>query len=129
MELREKGCRLLPLIMAMGGIFYMSHQPGDSFSLPDIVNIDKLLHALAYTVLGLTFLYALPLPWRQRYRVLAGSAAMLFCLFYGITDEFHQSFIPGRFASGADILADVSGGCLAAILHGRWQQWRVTKQM
>jgi VanZ family protein len=128
MDWRKNGYRLLPVILVMGGIFYLSHQPGDSLSLPDIVNIDKLVHCLAYAVLGLAFLFALPRPWRQRHPFLAGCSVVLFCLLYGATDEFHQSFVPGRNCSGADLIADGVGGCLAAIAHGCWDHWRVRKQ-
>jgi len=109
----------------MGGIFYLSHQPGGSLSLPDIVNIDKFLHCLAYAVLGLAFLFALPPPWRQRHPFLAASSVVLFCLVYGATDEFHQSFIPGRDCSGADLVADGVGGWLAAVANGCWDHWPV----
>ena len=107
--------RLLPVTLVMGGIFYLSHQPGDSLPMPDIVNFDKLLHCLVYAVLGLTFLFALPPSWRRRRPVLAGCATVLFCLGYGITDEVHQSFIPGRFSSLADLGADTLGGVLAVL--------------
>ena len=124
MDWRKNGYRLLPVTLVMGGIFYLSHQSGDSLSLPDIVNIDKFLHCGAYTVLGLAFLFALPPQWRHRHPFLAGCSVVLFCLLYGASDEFHQSFIPGRNCSGADLVADGVGGCLAAIAHWRWEHWR-----
>jgi hypothetical protein len=120
--------RLLPVTLAMGGIFYMSHQTGDSLSLPDIVNIDKVLHCLAYAVLGLSFLFALSPQWRRQRPLLVGGAVVLFCLLYGFSDEFHQSFIPGRSCSGGDVLADGVGGCLATIVHWRWESWRAARK-
>ena len=41
--------------------------------------------------------------------------ALLFCMFYAITDEFHQYFIPGRSAEIRDVLID-SSGALTGIL-------------
>jgi len=111
----------------MGGIFYQSHQPGTSFSLPEIVNIDKLLHALVYAVLGGTFLFALPPAWWRQQPWLAMGAMMLFCLGYGAIDEWHQSFVPGRIASGADVAADVGGGFLVVIGDWGWRRWRKMK--
>lgn len=35
---------------------------------------------------------------------------------YGITDEFHQSFVPGRNPSVTDWCADTLGACLGAAL-------------
>jgi VanZ family protein len=107
----------------MAALFWQSHQPGGSFSLPKIDNIDKLLHGLAYALLGLTSIFALSPQWRQRQPVLAGCAVILFCLFHGITDEFHQSFVPGRSSSGADLAADTLGGVLAVAVNGGWRRW------
>lgn len=115
MALRYRWYRLLPVTLVMGGIFYLSHQTGDSLALPDIVNIDKFLHCLVYTVLGVSFLYALPPSWRHRHPLLAACATVLFCFGYGISDEMHQFFVPGRFASAGDLLADALGGLLAAM--------------
>jgi VanZ family protein len=41
---------------------------------------------------------------------------------YGITDEYHQLFVPGRNASGWDILADGLGGFLAALMLFWWDR-------
>jgi len=38
--------RILPVTLVIGYIFFLSSQPGNSFSLPEVVNIDKLLHSL-----------------------------------------------------------------------------------
>ena len=107
--------RCVPAILVMGFIFLLSHQPGDSISLPDIVNLDKVLHCLIYAVLGLAALFALPSDWQRQHPFKAGIAVVLFCLLYGVTDEFHQSFIPGRFPSAADLVADTLGGLTAVV--------------
>ena len=44
-------------------------------------------------------------------------AVFLFCLFYGISDEFHQSFVIGRVSDWKDVLADTIGGSLGAGLY------------
>ena len=31
---------------------------------------------------------------------------------YAVTDEFHQSFVPGRMCDPADWLTDTLGGCI-----------------
>ena len=38
--------RILPVTLVMVFIFFLSSQPGNSFCLPEVVNIDKLLHSL-----------------------------------------------------------------------------------
>lgn len=119
--------RMLPVLGVMGLIFYLSHQPGDSLHLPDIINIDKLLHCLAYTTLGLAYLVALPPRWRQFHPWPAAVSVVLFCLLYGASDEFHQSFIPGRFVSGADLAADCVGGLVAVVFFWGWRRWHGSK--
>ena len=127
MERMNKGYRVLPLLLAMGALFYQSNQPGDSFTLPAINNIDKLLHCLAYAVLGTSFLFALTPQWKRRRPVLAGWATVLFCLLYGMFDEFYQSFIPGRFAGLDDLAADAAGGVLAVAGDWVWRRWIIMK--
>ena len=116
--------RWLPLLLMMGLIFYLSHLSGNSVQLPHFSQSDKVAHALAYSMLGVCFLYALPPRWHARSAVLLGISAVLFCFFYGVTDEFHQSFVPGREVSGEDVMADVLGGGLAWLLYAGWRWWR-----
>lgn len=108
----------------MSLIFFLSHLPGKDLHLPNIINIDKLLHCLAYSVLGLGYLISLPPLWWQRYRGLVAGSVVLFCLLYGVSDEFHQSFVPGRSVSGVDVVADVVGGIVALLVFWGWRRWQ-----
>jgi VanZ family protein len=77
---------------------------------------DKMLHAAAYAVLAAAFARALAgARWdgvTPRVAVLAVIATTL----YGLTDEFHQWFVPGRTVDAADLAADFTGATLAAAL-------------
>ena len=42
--------------------------------------------------------------------------AASFTILYGFSDEFHQYFVPGRFADPADFAADAAGALLATAL-------------
>lgn len=117
--------RFIPVMMVMIVIFYLSHQPGDTFNLPKIINIDKLFHCLLYAVLGGTAAVALPWSWWSEKPAFAGALLVGFCLLYGISDEFHQSFIVDRYPSSMDLVADTCGGFLAAI--GCWRVRRYIK--
>jgi VanZ family protein len=97
----------------MAFIFFLSSQP--SLTVPlSFHGGDKLLHAMTYTVLGFLMARSLFLDrimtWKRALLLAALVAA------YGFTDEFHQSFVPGREPSGWDLLADGFGGFLAAVL-------------
>lgn len=113
--------RYIPVILVMGGIFLLSHQQGDNLDLPHFPQVDKVAHVVLYCLLGLAAYFA----WYPRLRVespfLVGFGVVLFCLVYGFTDEIHQFFIPGRFASGWDLVADVVGGLLAMLAVYSWR--------
>ena len=72
---------------------------------------DKLFHAVAYAVLAvlaLNYFKYLTCSFK-----LALRAAFMFSALYGISDEWHQSFIAGRDASALDWLADCVGALVA----------------
>ena len=123
MNPRPSWLRVLPLVVVMMLLFVLSHQPGDTLPLPAVVNLDKLLHLLAYTTLGLCFLLALPPGWRTRRPRAAAVATVLFCLAYGLSDEFHQRFVPGRFSGVDDLVFDTLGGLLAVAIDRARQRW------
>lgn len=114
---------LVPLVLVMGAIFLLSHLPNTGLSEPLFPHIDKLAHLIAYATLAASLLYALPRTWHNKWHLARISLlVVLFCLLYGISDEWHQSFVPGRDASAGDVLADVLGACLAMVIYGKWRQ-------
>ena len=95
-----------------GAIFYLSSMANP---LPELTAHvwDKLLHLTEYSALG--FLLALALGvWDSPTKVWpVGIAILLGCL-YGISDETHQSFVPGRDAEVGDVVADALGSAVGA---------------
>lgn len=76
------------------------------------VNFDKVVHALIYVPLSFFIYSALK---RSGFRKYVFVTAFLFASLYGVSDEFHQSFVPGRDAAVGDLFADFLGaflGCL-----------------
>ena len=118
--MRALAARFGPVAWMMGFIFYCSHQPGDELPLPGFFLADKLAHTMVYAALGAAWLHALDRRWRRRHPALAAWSAVAFGLFYGLSDEYHQSFVPGRFPSVADLVADGVGGLASGALF--W--WR-----
>lgn len=114
--------RFIPLIAVMGIIFFLSNQPGDSLDLPDIPDLDKGLHCIVYGVLALSALFAVPEYKYQANPFWVSLLVVLFCLLYGISDEFHQSFIPGRFPSVLDLVADTIGAVVVVLVWFRMKK-------
>lgn len=110
--------KIIPMIIVMGIIFILSHQRGDEIELPGFAHSDLVAHMIAYAVLGGAVLYAWSERFKRAHPVKVILYTVAFCLAYGISDEFHQSFIPGRYVSGMDILADTIGAIL--VTTGWW---------
>lgn len=104
-----------PALLIMGVLFYSSSLPGDRIHLPLFPFSDKLVHFLAYAVLGAAI--SLRFEFRRR---LTGSPADLreptvdfkglaSGILYGIGDEIHQVFVPMRIFGPGDMVADFLG--------------------
>jgi VanZ family protein len=101
-----------PFLGALVVIFCLSSQsdvPGARYFW------DKLLHAVGYAGLGVLALRAFHGGF-ERPRLAATLYAGLAVILWGVTDEFHQSFVPGRDASAWDVVADAVGFAIAVVL-------------
>lgn len=106
----------------MGLIFWLS-------SRSRLVEIDsetgeklffKSAHVVAYGLLAWCWWRALTAPRLINWRVLF--VAFILTVGYGISDEYHQLFVPGRHSSIADVLFDAAGA-LAMLLLLRRVSW------
>lgn len=111
-----------PAICYSGIIFFMSSLSKGPVTLP-AHHFDKVVHCVEYGLLGLLVTWALirscptMKPWQW---VLIAS---LLCSLYGITDEFHQSFVPNREADLLDWVADSCGGFFGAfVMMKAWKR-------
>jgi VanZ family protein len=96
----------------MGVIFYLSHQPSVPIP-PRFPHQDKVFHFLAYFLLAMLVAGANQEGGRKR----RFFSAFIVAALYGISDEIHQSFVPGRDASVLDWIADAGGGWVGAYFY------------
>ncbi len=95
----------------MGLIFHLSSQ--STFHLPiHTKNIDKIIHTIAY--IPLAFLLYLSMD-RSGLKKHVFPLAFIITIMYGITDELHQSLVPGRNPAVGDVLADSLGAFLGSL--------------
>jgi len=112
LNLRHAAKYQLPLFAWIVIIFILSAIP----KFPDVrmpISPDKLAHVGVYFVLCLLSRRAF--YFQDRFPLLrthALWAAFGFTLVYGALDEFHQLYVPGRWADIYDVLADGIGGAL-----------------
>jgi len=101
----------------LGFIYILSDIPYEQIPIKTTSAQQTIAHIFLYGVLAYLVLLALEswqkskiFSWKLYFYVIA------FCFFYGITDEYHQSFIAGRFVSGLDLFFDAVGAGLGVIL-------------
>ena len=111
-----------PLLAWMGTLWVLSDQAhlGPAARLWGLAEGDKIVHALAYAVLAaltfrLTSSRRVPLVYRAPVFV-----AVLSTVLYGVFDEIHQAYVPGRDASVWDVVADGVGACVMGLFLILW---------
>ncbi len=111
-----------PLLAYMGLIFWLSSQSRLDL-LPD--SPDYVLHFFGYFGMGIlavrAFAQGLVEP-KSKYLVHVG---LVFAVGYALTDEWHQSFVPGRVASVRDLVADglgIAAAWIILLVFWRWQR-------
>jgi VanZ family protein len=113
-----------PLIAGLAVSFYLSSQPGGN--VPSVAP-DYLAHAVEYGILGMLALRAFQGGMGSPPEPRAFALAILLCVLWGISDELHQLWVPGREASISDLVSDVLGVLLACGLYTWLWRLRVTR--
>jgi VanZ like family len=115
-----------PVVLQLALIFAASSIPNLQ-QLPGGMS-DKSGHSIGYALLAVVLLRAFArgrlagVTWR------AGLAAIVLATMYGVSDEWHQSFVPGRSPDRYDVLADGIGatlGVVLGLLGGAVQRWGI----
>jgi VanZ family protein len=101
-----------------GLIFFLSSFPRFFEDVTPFVGYDKLAHFSEYFFFGILICRWLLNKRNALAQRRAFFMTLMIGLCYGISDEWHQSFVPGRVASIWDVLFD-TGGIAAAVLTYR----------
>jgi VanZ family protein len=109
--------RWFPALLIMLVIFTLSAQPGAD--LPNFLDWDyfvkKAGHMIGYGLLSLSYFHLLNYDKRKYW------LAWLMAIIFSATDEFHQSFVPGRGSSAFDVLVfDNFGALIGLWLYSRF---------
>jgi VanZ family protein len=83
------------------------------------------VHVAAYAGLGAVTVRALARGEWRHVTFLVACGAILIASAYGVSDEYHQRFVPGRDFSRMDMLADAIGSALGAC--GLWA-WSIIRR-
>lgn len=85
---------------------------------------DKVVHTFEYGLLGLLVARAAFVTWPTRSPMRIVLFAILIATTFGVSDEVHQSFVPGRSAELADAVADFIGAALGASAYAMMRRRR-----
>ena len=103
--------RWIPAFIVMSVIYIASSTP--AADIPDYGIWDTLVkkggHMLGYGILSTTYWYGFGFNKKK------GWLAWLLAVLYAATDEFHQTFTPGRHPSVVDVLLFDGGGAAAGL--------------
>lgn len=107
-----------PPLAWMAAIFFLS-------SVPDISDLPGGLsapagHFIGYAVLSLLLARALAGGRFTAVTWPAALAAVILSTLYGLSDEWHQSFVPGRRADPFDVIVDALGAGSGAAVAWAW---------
>jgi VanZ family protein len=84
---------------------------------PNIVDFDKIAHFFIFGLLATLVARNGFVPGRVWVPVVVVSL-------FGLTDEWHQSFTPGRSVEFDDWLADTLGAIVAVTCYARWRLYQ-----
>lgn len=99
----------------MGLIVYLSSLSQPPEPLMEVIDwgpIDKVFHLVEYTVLGVLLARALSYSLRRILPTSAWIIAFAIAVLFGVSDEWHQSFVLGRHSTISDLIVDTIGSAL-----------------
>jgi VanZ family protein len=106
----------LPVLIWMGFIFVLSSIPGSTIARVEFPDAHLIAHSLLFGMLSYLGYRAFK---HQHYSRFIGEFSLLFSLFlvmlYGASDEYHQSFTPGRTEELKDFFIDVAAAIVVLI--------------
>ncbi len=97
------------------GVSSMSRPPQPPGNVPDVG-----VHAVVYGVLAMLVLRGITDGRWREVTFVAVAATVLVSALYGLTDEWHQSFVPGRSPEARDLVADTVGAMAGATAVWAW---------
>jgi VanZ family protein len=102
------------LYMAMIWVFSSIETP---LSVADIPFEDKGAHALEYAGLSALLLHAFLGTFTSTRALWLVPSAMFSATLWGLLDEIHQAYVPGRNADVKDLAADAIGAVIGALVY------------
>jgi VanZ family protein len=108
-----------PVLAYAAVIFFLSSLSSFPKEVPSFFGSDKMAHFMEYYFFGCLLYRWLFSTGRFQQRRHALLMTILIGTYYALSDEWHQSFVPGRDASPWDVLFDAVGVGIGAATYPR----------
>lgn len=82
--------------------------------------VRKIAHITEYAILNISIYFGIYKNAKIKFSYKNIIIAALLSLLYSISDEIHQSLVPGRVGTYKDVLIDMSGILILSLLIKRW---------
>jgi len=123
----NKALIVIAAVVVAGAIFWLSSQSAATIGATGLTgtlgtHTDEIAHAFEYCLLC-AVVFGVLLVWQRRVvgvresprrLLLLGLAAVVIAVVYAVSDEFHQSFVPGRTPEYKDLMVDAIGSVVGA---------------
>jgi VanZ family protein len=106
-------------MLLIWGLSSMSHIP---INLDRVPFQDKGVHFVEYGTLAVLLAHAIRGTWRSWRPLSVFAMSVLGTTLWGLIDEIHQAFVPGRVADARDLMADLLGALLGACVYALVKQ-------
>ena len=100
-------------------LIFMLSSMSKGVYMPSPFGVDKVAHFVEYGVLGFLLARSIANVQSSFSRIFLLGLVVILATLYGISDEIHQAFVPGRNASPWDVTADGLGGLVGAVIYRR----------
>jgi len=110
--------RYVPALLWAALLFFLSSLPSTKLPTLGVRYEDLVLHFGAYAVFGFLLAYAVA---SDKVKISRKQFVMIVLLgaLYGVSDEFHQMYVPGRVPAVSDLVADAVGVVFGVWLYSR----------
>lgn len=116
-ERRRVALAWLPAVSWMALIWFVSSLAQPDFPVSSFPLRDKGVHFVVYASLGFFVAHAALRTWSDRPRVRLLATAVFVTVMWGVLDEIHQAFVPGRSSDTLDVVADGVGAVVGTGLR------------
>jgi VanZ family protein len=115
-----------PVIFWMGFIFLLSSVPGEDIPDIPIPYFHRVVHFIEYSILGALLIRAFLYSGLKLNVIKLTMLSVMLIALFAASDEWHQTFVPGRSGKSDDALFDVFSSLIGIYLYNKNRQ-RISK--